>query len=164
MINHDGFSPSQIVFGKNSNLPNIINDTLPALEKVTTSADLVLHIGTFHSAREAFMKAQTSEKNKIALKKQTRQTREKYELNEEVHCQRDTDEQWKRPVKVLGQDGAVVFLQHGSRLIKAHARCVQPVKSTFPIIPGNEKGNKYIDIRSISESESDREMENKNTT
>ena len=32
--------PSQIVFGKNSNLPNIISDTLTALEKVTTSADL----------------------------------------------------------------------------------------------------------------------------
>ena len=53
---------------KNSNLSNIINDTLPALEKVTTSADLALHIATLHSAREAFMKAQTSEKIKIALK------------------------------------------------------------------------------------------------
>ena len=44
LINHNRFSPSKIVFGKNSNLPNIINDTLPASGKVTTSADLVLHI------------------------------------------------------------------------------------------------------------------------
>ena len=33
LINHNGFSTSQIVFRKNSNLPNIINETLPALEK-----------------------------------------------------------------------------------------------------------------------------------
>ena len=85
MINHNGFSPSQIVFGKNFNLPNIINDTLPALEKVTTSADLALHIATLHSAREAFIKAKTSEKIKIAFKKQTQQTRERYEIGKEVY-------------------------------------------------------------------------------
>lgn len=61
MINHNSFGPLQIVFGKNSNL-NIINDTLPALEKITTSADLALNIVTLHSAREAFMKTQTSKK------------------------------------------------------------------------------------------------------
>ena len=68
---HEQNSPSQIVFGKNSNLPNIIDDALQALEKVTTSADLALHIATLHSARETFMKAQTSEKIETALKKQT---------------------------------------------------------------------------------------------
>ena len=40
LINHNGFSPSQIIFGKNSSLPKIINNTLPALEKVKTSAGL----------------------------------------------------------------------------------------------------------------------------
>ena len=61
--------PLQIVFGKKKQLPkHDINDTLPALEKVTNSADLALHIATSHSTREAFMKAQTSEKIKTALK------------------------------------------------------------------------------------------------
>ena len=72
LINHDGFSTSQIVFGKNSSLPNIINDNLPALERATTLADLELHIATLYSAREAFIKPQTSGKVKIALKYQTR--------------------------------------------------------------------------------------------
>ena len=45
---------------------------------------------------------------------------------------------------MLGQDGVVAFLQHGSGLIKAHTCCVQPVKSTLPIIPENEK-HKNID-------------------
>ena len=68
LINHNDFSQSQIAFGKNSNLPNILNDALPALEKVTTSADLAIHIAVLHSAILAFMKAQTLEKIKFALK------------------------------------------------------------------------------------------------
>ena len=74
---------------------------MPASEKVTTSADLALHIATLHSPREAFMKANIR-KIKIALKKQTRQTRERYEIGEKVYYKLDTDEQWKGPVIVLG--------------------------------------------------------------
>ena len=78
---------------KKNNLPNNMNDTLPALEKVITSADLALHIATVHSARQAFMKAQTSEKIKITLKKQTQQTQERYKLSEEVYYKRNIGEQ-----------------------------------------------------------------------
>ena len=114
------------------------------------------------------MKAQTSEKIRIALKKQTQQTWETYEISEEVYYKQDTDEQWKGPVNMLDQDGTV-FLQHGSQFIKAHARRRQPVKSTLHMIPENEKLNKNIDqvqenknLRSISESGSDCEMDNNN--
>ena len=78
---------------KKNNLPNNMNDTLPALEKVITSADLALHIATVHSARQALMKAQTSEKIKIALKKQTQQTQERYKISEEVYYKRNIGEQ-----------------------------------------------------------------------
>ena len=93
------------------------------------------------------MNTQKSEKIKIALKRQTRQTRERYEIGEEVYYKHDTDGQWKGPVNVLGQDGAVVFFRHGSQFIKAHACRVQPVKSTIPIIPENGKLTKYIHTR-----------------
>ena len=56
----------------------------------------------------------------------------------EQTSKRDTDEQWNRPVKLLGEDEAVTFLQHWSRLVKAHACRAQPVKSTLPLIPENE--------------------------
>ena len=140
---------------KKNNLPNNLNDTLPALEKVITSADLALHIATVHSARQAFMKAQTSEKIKIALKKQTQQTQERYKISEEVYYKRNIQwKQWKGPVNVLGQDESVVFLQNGR-----------------PIIPENEKCNKNIDsvqedknTRSISELDSDSEMDTNKST
>ena len=113
------------------------------------------------------MKAQTFEKIKIALSKKSRQTREEYDIAEKMYYKRDPDEQWKRPVHVVGQDELLVFLRHGSQIIKAHACRVQPVKSTSPIIPENEKRDKNIEqvhkdknSRSISESDSDSEMDN----
>ena len=39
-----------------------MHGTLPALEKVTISADMELHIATPHSTRENIMKTQTSGK------------------------------------------------------------------------------------------------------
>ena len=53
------------------------------------------------------MKAQTSEKIKIASKKQTRQTRGKYEIGEEVYYKRDTDEQLNRPVNVTQMNNGI---------------------------------------------------------
>ena len=65
---------------------------MPALDKVTTSPDLALHIATLNSVRETFTKAHTSEKNKIAIKKQIRQTQERYEIGKDVYHKRDADE------------------------------------------------------------------------
>ena len=45
---------------------------------------------------------------------------------------------WEGPSKVLGQDGPVVFLRHGSHYIKAHVCRVQPTKSNST---DNDKAN-----------------------
>ena len=47
LINHNGFSPAQLVFGRNSNLPNTINDLLhlPALKTPVSLVDVAQHIG-----------------------------------------------------------------------------------------------------------------------
>ena len=42
-INNHGSSPSQLVFGKNTNLPNLIDNKLTAQEKLTLP-DIALHI------------------------------------------------------------------------------------------------------------------------
>ena len=78
LINQNGFSPSQIVFRKGTNLPNIMTDILPALETKTNSADLPLDIATLHLAREAFRKVESSAKIEVAIKKKTWQTRNKW--------------------------------------------------------------------------------------
>ena len=67
LINQNGFSPAQLVFGLNSNLPNNMTTVLPALEAAIKSYDLASHISALHTSRKAF----ASEKLKMALKKNT---------------------------------------------------------------------------------------------
>ena len=64
--NNNGFSPAQIVFGKNCMFPSIINNNLPALESFNQSQNLALHIAALHSARRAFIACESSEKIKQA--------------------------------------------------------------------------------------------------
>ena len=42
-----------------------------------------------------------------------------------VYYKRDSSHEWRGPVKVLGQDGTVLFLHHRAKYIKAHICCVQ---------------------------------------
>ena len=42
-----------------------------------------------------------------------------------VYYEHDSSHEWKGPAKLLGQDGAALFLCHGAKYIKAHICCVQ---------------------------------------
>ena len=66
LINHNGFSPAQLAFGKASYLPSTINDDLPALESTIWSVD---HISVIQAATKAFITSEALEKIKLALKK-----------------------------------------------------------------------------------------------
>ena len=74
LLNHNGFGSSQLVYGRNSNLPNTISNNLRALETTTLNPELARHIATLHAARRAFAIAESSNKLKIAMRKQTRQS------------------------------------------------------------------------------------------
>ena len=73
-INVSGFSPHQLVFGKNIDQPSTLNDTLS--DGHSDNPLILEHLKSLHSAREAFMKSASSNKLRIALRKQTRNTRE----------------------------------------------------------------------------------------
>ena len=57
-----GFSPYQLVYGRNPKLPCIMSDELPALEGTTSSEMVAKHLNASHSARRDFIAAETSEK------------------------------------------------------------------------------------------------------
>ena len=84
MINYNGLSPSRSVFGRNLNLPNTLNDTLPALEKSNYSSDLARHIYTLYAAKQAFVSLESSDKIKLALKKNICNCQQFYEINEMI--------------------------------------------------------------------------------
>lgn len=80
LINHNGFSPSQLVFGQNSNLSITINDLLSALEILVQSVDVAQHVTTLHTARILYISFELSEKLKVALQKNIRNYQKFYNL------------------------------------------------------------------------------------
>lgn len=72
-----GYSPHQLVFGQNPNLPSVLIDKAPALEGTTKSEWVAKHISALHAARKAFTEAECSERIRRALKKQLRPTDER---------------------------------------------------------------------------------------
>ena len=73
--------------------------------------------------------AESSEKIRRALCKQTRQTGALYTTGDKVYYKRSDNDKLKRPAKVIGQDGFVVFIRHGGQLVKAH---ICHIQSTNP--------------------------------
>ena len=117
--------------------PSIINDNLPALESFNQSPNLAIHTATLHSAQRAFIACESSEKIKRALQNNIYPSGQVYNIKDEVYYKCDNSPKWKGPAKVLGQDGPVVFLHHGTRHTKAHVCRVQPIENSI-----NEKNDK----------------------
>ena len=55
-----GFSPNQLVFGKNLNYPSILVDKTPALEGKTSSELIANNLNVMHAVRQAFIENKSS--------------------------------------------------------------------------------------------------------
>ena len=115
--NHNGFAPIQLVTGALPNLPNVLNSKLPALEK-PESPELENHLAAMHSARRAFVKAESSEKIKRAIRHPVRSCEQTYQNGDKVFYKREDSPKWRGPGKVLGHLGSIVYVIHGSRLVR----------------------------------------------
>ncbi|KAG1704025.1 Retrovirus-related Pol polyprotein [Nymphon striatum] len=67
-----GWSPYQLVFGANPNLPSVLVDKPPALEYNTVSQTFANHLNALHSGRRAFIQAESSERIRRALRHKIR--------------------------------------------------------------------------------------------
>jgi len=137
MQNVHGYSPHQLVFGQNPNLPSVFVDQPPALEGTTMSAWVGKHITALHAARKAFTEAECSERIRRALRKQLRPTDEKYETGDKVFYKRTDCVEWKGPGVVIGQDGVVIFVRHGGTYVRVHQSRLRKVHSGESNTVGN---------------------------
>ena len=111
--NIHGYSPNQLVFGKNPNYPCAENDELPALENRSTSQLVADNLNVLHSARRHYIESEASEKLKRALKKNTRLHSDiVFQLGDIVFYKRLKGKEWKGPANVVGLDGQHVILKH----------------------------------------------------
>ena len=119
--NHGGFSPNQLVFGHNTNMPTVLTDTIPAFESTTSSEILRKNLEALHTARTKFIEAESSEKIKRALRKKVRSYADvKYENGDKVFYKRKGMKGWRGPANVLGYDGTVVLVRHGTAYYRCH--------------------------------------------
>ncbi len=93
LFNNHGFTPAQLVFGSNGNFPSVLTDGLPALDSNENNMSSIFgfHLSALHAARRAFTVAESSERIKRALAKQTRQSRQFFAIGEKVYYKRDSD-------------------------------------------------------------------------
>ena len=100
-----------------ANLPNLMTDKLPALERVTTSQSVAAHINAMHGARKEFMVAQCDKKIRRVLRHKVRAVERSYKAGEEVYYKGDSDRGvWRGPATVIGTRGTVAFLVHQGEL------------------------------------------------
>ena len=116
-----GYSPYQLVFGKNPNLPNILTDGPPAWEESTVSEKLREHLKALHGCRKSFMESESSERIKRALKAKIRCADISVLPGETVYYIREGKNKWNGPAKVIFQDSKVIFLRHGGSVVRVSA-------------------------------------------
>ena len=162
MQNHLGFSPIQLVTGSNPNLPSVLTNNLPAQEEMTMSETVLKHLNALHSARRAFTKAESSERIKRALRHNVRVNEETFMAGDKVFYKRDDSNRWRGPGKVIGQDGKILFIRHGSQLVRV-ATCRALKMDAHMSNNENEEKlttmNEHISMQQISHQN---EMEDEN--
>lgn len=117
-----GFSPHQLVFGRNPNLPSAFENKLPALEGVTGSKLIAANLNALHKAREEFIKLESSEKIRRAMRAKTRtHSNVTYFSGDDVFYKRDDETRWKGPGRVIGHDGSKILIKIPTGLISVHS-------------------------------------------
>ena len=144
LVNSNGFSPFQIVFNRSANIPTVENSELPGLESIVDSHVVARHINCLHKCRESYIKAETSERIKRAMRTNVRTDKGPF-LNGETVFYKRNDDIWRGPGTVIGQDGAVVCIRHAGNVVRVHItrlrrknqNTAQGLNSTPTIIPDN---------------------------
>ena len=116
-----GYSPNQLVFGRNPNFPSNLTNNPPAMEDITYSELVSKHLCAMHEARKAFIEAESNDKLRRALKTKTRVTTGiSYDLGDLVYYKRKDSEKWKGPGKVIGKENKQLLVKHGGHYIRVH--------------------------------------------
>ena len=145
LCNNGGFSPNQLVFGTNPNLPSVLTAKPPALRSTTPSQLVAEHLNALHSARRAFVQSESCKKIKTALNHQTRESTSKIFSNgEKVYYKRNDSKQWRGPGIIVGMDGKIVLVKHGGSLQRVNPIHLRSVRDTTVSQPDMKETNAMI--------------------
>ena len=127
LCNVYGFSPNQLVFGRNPLFPSVHHDRPPAQNEVTASKLISENLKALHAARESFLRQESCERLRRALARQVRPS--PYFVNGDlVYFKRNDSSMWHGPAKVLGKDAQNYLLKHGGIYVRVHPCRMQLVQ------------------------------------
>ena len=153
LSNNSGFSPSQLVFGRNSNLPNVFENSPPALENTFTSDLVRENLNAMHRACEDFLAYDSNERLKRALKYNVRPSKEKDISNgDNVFYKRNNFKEWHGPAVVIGRDGKQFLVRHGGTYVRVH-ECRLTKSPEFPITRNEANGKELCDRNRVVNNE-----------
>ena len=119
--NLHGYSPFQLVFGKNPPLPGLLLDKPPALSEPSSAQIIRDNLNALHAARQAYVSSESSEKIRRALNHNIRSSGDvKYLTGDKVYYKRLNHKRWRGPAVVFGQDGQQVLVKHGGVYVRVH--------------------------------------------
>ncbi len=115
-----GFSPNQLVFGRNPVIPNLVDEegmSVVSMERGQEEEIVKENLEAMQKAREVTIKNESCMKIRTAMRKNVREHRiEEVMINDEVYYKREEEKQWRGPAKVIGVDGKIVIVKHGDSI------------------------------------------------
>lgn len=163
--NFSGYSPNQLVFGRNPSLPNVMNNDPPALEGRTNSQVIADNLNAMHNARREFLRSESDNRVQRALLHQVRSDDvENLSTGEVVYFKRQ-DDRWHGPGVVIGRDGKQVLVKHGGTFVRVHTCRLQHATSggatslpvSFKETQKSMQGEKVPDTENLQSAEGEDE-------
>ena len=160
-----GFSPYQLVMGRNPTIPSILSyENLPALNNTTSSKIVAEHLSAMEVARKKFIELENSDRMRRILRERVYESsNERYLSGDVVYFKREKSG-WQGPATVVGQLGNQVLLKHGGMLIRIHPckivlkakadSCVN--KDAIEVVPG-DNNNRTISRQETEKSDTSSE-------
>ena len=123
------------------------------------------NLKAMHATRQAFMKAESCERLKTALRCKIRTNGTVYQNGDIVYYKRDNEEEWRGPAKVVFQDGKVIFIRHGGYAVRVSANRITKAGTELEkrIREEQEEFKVHADIKN-AEREEKKEKEKKEST
>ena len=120
-VSNKGWSPFQVVFGRNPSLPNLLDSPISAMREETTSKALRENMNSLMAARTKFNEALCDVRVAKMLKSKVRRNQVVFQAGDKVVWRaHNTDQKWERG-KVLAADGKLLFVRKGGRLYRVSA-------------------------------------------
>ena len=117
--NHNGYSPNQLVFGHNVNVPTVLTDSFPVLATTTSNEIVRKNLQALHDARKNYIKSVNSNRIKRALRHKTRTySDESFEPRDRVYFKRNGHKGWLGLVVKLGGS---IYKCHRCHVMKQNA-------------------------------------------